>query len=267
MMKQVFILIFILFLPLCVFSLPVESLVSPAHLAQLRASSEIIIETQLRNPVPVLQPQNIELREFIARVRGALNPNMMIESLYLYEKPENFRTSSDTWDEYQKTVIFNQLLAISTLTGIQYFSASRNAMRTFYEFSSVIDGPQTRNALPDPVYTELPAAVTFYARQRDLSFGDNIFRYDFVNTRNVVFFMQENVTALSYGIIPAIGRGNLRSIMAVIDCGDVILMYVISMVRASAVPGVGDRIRNSFGNRAQAVLNWFTGRLDSELFL
>ena len=269
-----FILVFVMFsfVSPCVFSIPLEFLVSSSRADILRGrthnelTGETIVEVQLRNPSPVLLPHDPEVFQFVTETRNKLNPNMMVEALYLYKKPEPFHTSAASWDEEQRTGIFNQILAISTLTGIQYFSASRNTMRTFYEFSGVIDGPQTRNPLPDPVFANLPETLSLYARQRDLTFGDNIYRYDFVNTGDAVFFVQENITALSYGIIPAIGRGSLRSVMAIIDCGDAILIYAVSMARAASLPGMGERISNSFNNRMNAVLKWFTGMLDNTLF-
>jgi hypothetical protein len=139
-------------------------------------------------------------------------------------------------------------------------------MRTFYEYSAVIDNPQTGNVLPDPVFSQLPETLALYARQRDLTFGDNIYRYSYVNTVDAVFFAQENITALSYGIIRAIGRGNLQSIIALIDCGDSILIYTVSMARAASLPGMGDRVSSSFKNRAEAALNWLTGRLNTYIF-
>jgi len=268
MIKRLFISIFIFsFLIPCVFSVPLESLIPSAYADRLRSSGEILIETQLRNPTPNLLPQNSELRQLTANAMGALNPNMLVEALYLYKKPVAFHTDSGSWDGGQRTRVFNQMTALSTLTGIQYFSASRNAMRVFYEYSAVIDSPTTKKPLPDPVYAQPPASLTIYARQKDLTFGDNIYRYEYAAAGDAVFFTQENVTALNYGIIPAIGRGNLRSILAVIDCGDSILIYAVSMAKAASVPGMQSRVGNSFTNRAEAVLKWFTGRLDSELFL
>ena len=266
-MKRLFIVIFAFsFVVPCAFSVPLENLISTAQAAQLRSSGELIIETQLRNPTPRLIPNNNELRQFITGIRNTLNPSMMVETLYLYRKPARFHTSVNSWDARQKSQVFNQVLAISTLTGIQYFSASRNAMRTLYDFSRIIDGPQTRNVLPDPSFSQLPETLTLYARQRDLTFGDNIYRFTYVNTRDAVFFVQENVTALTYGVVPAIGRGNLRTVVALIDCGDSILVYIISMARAASVPGAGDRISSSFRSRAQAILNWLTGRLNNVVF-
>jgi len=266
MKRRYFFIFSLIFIVPCAFSVPLDGIVSSAHEALLRSGNEIIIETQLRNPVPRLMPFNIELRQFIAGVHSALGSSIMVEALYLYQKPVRFHTSASLWDSGQKTGVFNQITALSTLTGIQYFSASRNSMRTFYETSAVIDGPQTKKNLPDPVFSQPPAALTLYARQKDLTFGDNVYRYDYVCSSNIIYFVQENVTSLTYGIIPAIGRGNLRSVIAIIDCGDSLLMYAVSMAKAASLPGIGDRISSSFSNRASAILGWLTARLNSTIF-
>ena len=249
--------------------MPLENLVSAAHAAKLRseaADGGLIMEIQLKNPSPKLLPRNIELNRSVNAAINELKPNTLVETLYLYNKPEKFHTSAAAWDNKLKIGVLNQTLAVSSLAGTQYFSASRNAMRTFYEYSSVIDGQQTKKPLPDPVYNYLPDSLTLIARQKDLTFADNIYQYTYQISKDVIFFTQENITAMSYGIVPVIGKNNLRSVMAIIDCGDSVLIYAISMAKAFSVPGMADRISSSFSNRAEAVLKWFTGRLDREIF-
>jgi len=267
MTKRKLIITFLFFAAaLNVYSEPLENLISPAQAQRLRASNELIIDSQLKtNPVPELLPMNNELRRIVTTARNTLNPNMLVESLYLYKKPVQYDTTNGSWFS-QRTGIFNQVAAISTLTGVQYHSSSRGESRVFYEYSSVVDGPNGRNPLPDPVYTRLPSTMTLHAKQRDLTFGENIYRYDYRVTSDAIIFTQENVTSLSIGIIPVIGKGKLRSVMAIIDCGDSILIYSVSMVNALSVPGLKDRMTSSFSSRAEAVLRWFTGRLDSEVF-
>jgi hypothetical protein len=241
----------------CAFSVPLENIV-PSYAARLRSTGDLITEVQQRDLSPKLLPSDSELRQFFTKGTESLNPNIMVESLYLYKKPQY----SGDWDNAQKTGLYNQLLAISTLTGIQYYSASRGAMRTLFEYSRVIDGPDTKNVLPDPVYSVPPAQLALYSRQKDLTFGDNIYRYNYAAAADGIFFIQENVTSLNYSLVPAIGKGNLRSIMAVFDCGDVLLIYIASMAKAVPVPGMGERIGTSFSNRAEAILKWFINRAE-----
>ena len=251
-----FLLITSAFVP--AFSAPYEELILPQYAAKLPLGGAVT-ETQIKNPTLKQLPMHGELRQFVNSIMISLEPNVAVETLFLYKKP----AQADSWNDAQRTQLFNKMLALSTLSGIQYYSATRGAMRTFYEFSQVIDSPNTQKTLPDPTYPQPPASITLYARQKDLTFGDNIYRYDFKTTRDAFFFTQENITALNYGIIPAVGKNKLQSVFAVIDCGDSLLIYAVSMAKTASVLGMGDRIGSSFGNRAEAVLEWFTGKADS----
>jgi hypothetical protein len=248
-----------------VFSLPLESLITAAQIRHLRSGGEMIIETQLRDPSPRLMPASREIQQFIGTVQTALNPGIMVEALFLYEKPAKYHTSNAFWDINQKTGVFNQITAISTLTGIQYYSASRNTMRTFYETSAVVDGSSGRNPLPDPYFYQLPPAFTLFARQKDLTFGDNVYRYDYTASQDVIYFLQENVTTLTYGIIPAVNRGNLRTVISIFDCGDSLIIYAVSMAKAVSLPGMDNKIGDSFSNRAEAILKWFIKKAEIAL--
>ena len=261
MIKKIFALLLASAVTQAAFSIPLEELV-PAHAARLRQNIDPIIETQFRNTSLQLLPSDNNLSQVVNSVMEALGPSVLVETLYLYNKPENARTNVNTWDNTQKTGIYNQLLAISSLAGIQYYSSNRGAMRTFFETSHVIDNPNTKNRLPDPVHQTPPAFLSIYARQKDLTFGDNVYQYNYTVTGNSIYFIQENVTALTYGIIPVIGRNNLRTILAVFDCGDSLLIYAVSMAKAASVPGMGERVTTSFSNRARAMLTWFSGRAD-----
>jgi hypothetical protein len=243
----------------CVYSVPLEELIGAVHAAKLLSGGEAVIETQLRSPSPELLPRNNELQKIVNRAVNTISPNLMIETLYLYKKPEG----SASWNEEQRTGLFNRILAISSLAGVQYFSQSRQTMRVFVEFSGVVDGPNTKNPLPDPVYSSSMAELTIYARQKDLTFGDNIYRYDYVFFPDAMFFEQRNISSLNVLLVPAVRRENLRSVMAVFDCGDSLLVYTVSMARALSVPGMGDRIGISFENRAKAMINWFIDRADT----
>lgn len=242
-----------------VFPASLVELVGAERAAALSAG-DTIVEVQLKDPAPRILPQHEELRRLIAETMDSLAPRLFVETLYRYQKP---RTGG--WSEAERAALFNEALALSALTGIQYYSASRGTMRTFYESSRVIDGPDSKKVLPDPVYPAPPPSLSLYARQKDLTFGDNIYRYNYLSAADAFFFVQENLTALTAGIIPAVGKNKLRTVMAVIDCGDSMLIYFVSMAKAVSLPGMGERVGSSFTNRAEAVLKWFIGRADKVL--
>jgi hypothetical protein len=238
-----------------------EELVGADRAAALRAAGGgIITEVQLKKPSPVLVPRHTGVRSILDRSLSDLDPGLFVETLYRYPKPAGY--ARPEWSAAEKASLYNGALALSTLSGIRYYSASRKAMRVFYETSRVIDSPDVKRALPDPVYADPPEALTIHARQKDLTFGDNIYRYEFRAEPDFLLFVQENLTAMTVGIIPAIGKNKLRSLVAVIDTGDCLLIYAASMAKASSIPGLGERIGNSFTNRAEAILKWYAGQAD-----
>jgi hypothetical protein len=254
-MKGIFFVFFTIALLPPVFGSSLEELIGADRANALRSTRVPIDLLQQKNPRPQLLPRHEGLERLVADVQKSLDPSMMVETLALYRKP-----SAAEWSTAEQTGLFNQLTALSTLAGIEYYSASRQTMRVFYETSQVIDDPSGKKPLPDPLYDTLPASLELHARQKDLTFGDNIYRYNYHTGADILFFVQENLTSMNAGIIRAVGKNKFRSMVAVIDAGDVLLIYAAAMAKAASIPGMGDRIGASFTNRINAVLQWFTVR-------
>jgi hypothetical protein len=242
-----------------VFSASLEELAGAERAAALRRG-EMFTEVQLKNPRPLLLPEHGELRRISSDIQRLLEPGILVETLSLYQKPASAGQAG--WSAEEKRSLYNESLALSSLAGIQYYSASRKQMRTFYETSFVIDGPVSKKKIDDPFFAAPPSELTVYTRQKDLTFGDNVYRYEYRAGPDSLIFVQENLTAMNVGIITAVGKNKLRTVVAVIDAGDCLLVYAASMAKAASFPGLGERIGNSFTNRAGAILKWFAGRAD-----
>jgi hypothetical protein len=208
----------------------------------------------------MLAPRHPELGAVIDQTLGELGTGIMAETLSRYEKPA--AASRPAWSADERTALYNHALALSTLKDVQYYSASRKAMHTFYDYSRVINSPGSKQELPDPSYQIPPANLTIYARQRDLTFGDNVYQYRYLSEGDHLVFIQENLTTMNVGIFPAVGKNKLRSLVAVIDAEDSLLIYAASFAKAASIPGLGERIGGSFTNRAQAILGWFSAQAD-----
>ena len=241
------------------FAFDLKDLVGYERAAALIAGEKPVL-AQFRNPEPNLIPANNTVKDFFEAARSELGPSVMVETLHLYAKPEG--ANKNVWSANEEARLYNEVLALSTLAGLEYFSASRGSLRTFYETSSVIDGPATKKPLPDPTYPRPQSELTIYVRQKDLTFGDNIYQYNFYSTPGALIFIQQNLTSLNAGIIPAVGKNKLRSIVAVLDAGDYLLIYAASMAKVISLPGINERVGNSFANRAEAILHWFSDQAD-----
>lgn len=236
-----------------------EELVGAGRAAALLAGERQVL-AQFKNPRARLLPHNEFARSLVESLYSELEPSTLVETLHLYKKPPE--AARPAWSAAEEAGIYNRMLALSSLAGLQYYSASRGAMRTFYASSSVIDGPDAKNPLPDPVFSAPQKALTIYARQKDLTFGDNIYQYDYYSAPSGLFFIQRNLTMLTAGIIPAVGKEKFRSAVAVLDAGSYLLVYAALMAKAVSLPGMNERVSNSFTNRAEAVINWFSAQAD-----
>ena len=250
-------LLFLFSLAVPVLAASLDELIGPETAAILRTAGEPLTEVRQKNLNPRFLPRHEGLERSVADIQNSLEPNIFVEALSLYRKPFSAEKNKE-----EQTGLLNQLLALSTLAGIQYYSESRKTMRIFYESSYIIDDPVNKNPLPDPVYAALPDSLILYARQKDLTFGDNIYRYDYHTGADVVFFVQENITPMKAGIIQAVGKNKFRTLVAVFDAGDSLLIYAAAMAKTVSLPGMGDRIGASFANRMKAIFQWFAIRAD-----
>jgi hypothetical protein len=240
------------------FCKPLEDLVDAENIPVL--SGEALNRVQYKNPSPLLVPKDPYVQGLAEGMIKALVPSFFVETLYLYKKPQG--SSPLRWSVPEQTALYNQVLALSSLAGLQYYSHSRGEIRTFYESSTVVSGPDGKIPVDDPRYARPPGDLTIYARQKYLTFGDNIYKYEYHSRSDSLVFIQENLSSMNYGLVPAVGKNKLRSMVAVFDAGEYLLIYAVSMARAASIPGMGERVGRSFSARAEAILLWFSAQAD-----
>ena len=235
-----------------------EALVGKDAAMELGAQGSIK-RVQLKAPKQILVPRDslgAEIKEEI----DSFSPTLMVEALYVYQKKQG--GAAGVWTPEQRLAVYNAVRSLSTLSGIEYYSASRKKMRTFYEESYAIEGPDKKERKPDPLVTDFVSLPTAYAFQKDLTFGENVYRYDYKAGEAALSFAQTNLTGMSYGIVPILGKERLRTVVYVTDLGEALLVYAVSAAKATLLPGIEGKVRDSFSNRADAIYKWFSGHMD-----
>jgi hypothetical protein len=258
-MKKMLLIFMLLCFGFVVYGEDLNQLVSADQAEQLLAG-EPLSAMRTSNPSPSLMPNQAGVQELIQSVQQSLDPSIMVESLFLYKKPAN--ANRGAWTEVERTAIYNQSLALSSLAGIEYYSTSRKKMRTFYETSAIIDNSESKSPQKDPSFSVPPKELQLIARQKDLTFGDNIYKYTYHAEDDYLVFIQENLTIINAGIIHVAGKNKLRSVVSIIDAGEYFLIYVVSMADAVLLPILNERVGNSFSTRAEAILSWFTSQAE-----
>jgi hypothetical protein len=246
----------------------VESLFDGDTASRLKLEGELS-RTNFDDRSITLVPRYGTLRNLLEANIKELGPNIISECLSLYKKPE--AANKQAWTEAEKRVVYNELLAVSTLKGLQYFSRRRGKMHTLYDLSFVIDSPESNTPLPDPNYQTIPGELNLFVRQKDSTFGNNVYSFKYTSAGTsgggdsaaMFLISQRNVTKMDLLLVPVVSENNLRSYVALIDAGPYFVIYAASIVNVSLLPGLKDQISSSINNRTLALLSWFSQRADA----
>jgi hypothetical protein len=188
------------------------------------------------------------VREAVTR----MNPIFGVEYCVVHKT----RQSLDS--EVARDGIYNTLLGISTLKGIEYYSASRKRMRELFIDAYCVPAPERKDRLPDPVNNgPIPSVRLINTFQHDSSFGENFYTVEYRYTDKAFLMTMRNSNKIWYGIIPLIDPGNLAYYIVIYPVGEYILFYSVVCVNGANPLGLMESKTESFYNRIKALDNWF----------
>lgn len=220
----------------------------------------LVSEGELRNSLhrdgpPQLIPNVPAGRKIEARIRE-LEITVGTEVLAVY------RNEAGSFDSPESRLrIYNILRSLSTMKAIQYYSASRQRMRTLFAESYVVEGPDGEKRLPDPVVDEIPAYSKLYALQEDLTFGENIYVMEFHYSGENFLMDSTNLTTMHYFFLPMVKPQNSVTLILLIPSGQELLFYGAVGAHTMGFLGLARSREDSFYNRLKAIYGWFGERV------
>jgi hypothetical protein len=113
----------------------------------------------------------------------------------------------------------------------------------------------------DPVFDSLPEEGSFFTYQEDTSFGKNIYRTYFRTSVDHLWVRTENVTPITFLLVPVIPAGGFVSFTLLIPAGEELLFYGVALLRTTFPIGDRDSRTDSLTNRVMAISDWLTGIL------
>ena len=153
------------------------------------------------------------------------------------------------------TTVYNTLRDYNSMQGINYYSVSKNKMKTLFKNSYPTDKNwkkiETKKVSAIPKTEE----VNFY--QKDLTLGANKNFGTFKSDKNSLISHFYNTNDLNYMFLTVVDQENLHSFFVVQEKAETIELYALSFVKPAALPLIKERISKSFGNRLVAMYNWF----------
>jgi hypothetical protein len=159
--------------------------------------------------------------------------------------------------------LYNLLRSVSSMKGIEYYSASRRRKRTLFAESYAIDDPVKRQRLPDPLVDEIPPSATIYIFQEDLTFGKNVYRsdYHYDVEEGALALRNENLTPMRYLLMTMVQPAQSLTWIVLIPYEGNLLFYGLACARTASLFGLEKSKEDSFYNRLKAIYGWYTAEV------
>jgi hypothetical protein len=231
---------------------PLDALFPPGVAAELQAGGTA--RRTFRGAEGLAFFPRLPLHDETSRRIAALEPTIGVEMAVSY-KPTRGPAGGD------RRTIYNALNAVSSLKGIEYFSASRGRMRTFFYDAAFVETAEGDRRLPDPTRESAPGdgfVERRYASLEDSTFGRYVVEATYRAEQDSYVLGFQNAGTIRKMLISFVKPGELVSTIAVVPTEDRIVLYGFSCVRAPNVLGLVEaKGEDSFTNRLVALMTWF----------
>jgi len=160
--------------------------------------------------------------------------------------------------------LYNLINRVSSLEGIEYYSASRERMRTLFAEAYRVEEVGAKKALEDLSFSSIPAYQEQILFQEDLTFGKNYVAAEFTYREGRFLMQVTNQTTMWYYILPLVKKDRFRMNMLIIPDGEKLYFYGASSVDSASLFGIEKSKKDSFYNRIKAMYNWFSALIREE---
>jgi uncharacterized protein DUF6675 len=249
----------LLLLTICIFNITAEeniiNFLTPSEKEQLYSEGEIsryFFDEELPSYLFPTGFKN-DLLENISK----LDVTIGVESLYLLNYSDLITTENTSM-----LSVYNTLLSVKTMKGIEYYSKSRKKMRTLYTESYAVKDKDNPEPIDDPVFKSIPEFLTRYMLQTDKTFGKNLYKAVYKFDGETIWINIINETKMKYLFIPMVDKEKMSVSLFIRAVDEGLLFYGVSTAETSSFLGLAKSKKESFYNRIKAMFNWFSDQLE-----
>ena len=187
---------------------------------------------------------------------GKDSPTFCVEEIYLIPKKELGRGNyARTTVDYASKV----LRSVSKLEGIHYYSNLERKDAVLYKAAHFIASPGNQERIEDDTAGSAEGLVK-YCILDDHSFGRARYTLHYNERPDEISASFVNIDSLKLGPIKGIDPGNLYISLVISDCGDDMLVYLVTQAKTPTLKIIKSTIYDSFSARLTAIYNWFCGQ-------
>lgn len=187
---------------------------------------------------------SVSLTKRVAEIMG--DPEKMgVEALFLLPMPAR---------EDPLLFLLNRLTAVSTLEGIEYYSASRNEYRVLFTRAYALS--ETGSPNPDPSFSELPDEYNLQIFMNDTTFGEGRYRLTYHTAEDCILATLVNLTPLHLGPLKVVTENNVAFSLLAIPTDGGLLLYASGAARPKVGKMFSGTLERSLSNRIFALKDW-----------
>ncbi len=181
------------------------------------------------------------------------NPTFIVEEVYLLSKKElGDGNYSKTTIDYASKV----LRSVSKLEGIHYYSNLEKKDAILYEHAYFIAGYNDETRIEDDT-SGSAEGLKKYCILDDHTFGRARYTLHYNERPDEISANFVNIDSLKLGPIKGIEPGNLYISLVISDCGDDMLVYLVTQAKTPTLKIIRSTIYDSFSTRLSAIYKWF----------
>ncbi len=214
---------------------------------KLKDKKELVLYTEGKTEFKYLP--DTPLSDRIRRKFEGFDPNVSDEALFIMPLPAKRDDPS--------LFLYNKLRAISSLSGITYFSNRKKETQILFSDVYAIDGLDSKRRIPDRTYSYLPSDERVLIHLEDVNFGSGYYEVSYMTADGAMSFGMKNLTSLKY-IFPVIGKENVRFELLVVPLDDALLVYGACSVEAAGFVKSLIHLPSAFYTRIRALKDWFS---------
>lgn len=200
----------------------------------------------------------VPLAETIVDRFESLDPDVTTEALFKIPYPE------DLPEGYDRDLIFyNIVREVSKISGVQYFSRTKNRYRVLFDDVYAID--EKKKPIDDPLVYSIPEYDSFPIHMKEANLGRDYYLAEYNYDGQDMSFSLTNSSNISY-ILKVVGKGNMQIDLLLMPLEDELVIYGYCGVKL-ANPGFVRKIMDpfsSFFRRLYAMEIWFSNTLLNE---
>lgn len=211
------------------------------------------------NQLQLLPDENSEHSKYIAKnlvEKTTKNFPYTYEALYKIPKELIIKKSNSKKSDITLEDVSVVCRSVSKMQGMTYYSTTKKKNLPLYKQAFMIDGKNSKNRISDQNFGNADGQISF-CLQDDASFGINHYKLSYFQDSDTLLCDFELTDEMGIGPFKAIYPGKMKNFILVNDCGDCLLLYLVSDLDAVKFPGIKGQIKDSITSRMTAIYNWF----------